>query len=143
MTNDGNASTYLTQRGYYCHEKLDQIQSILDKVSFWIEGVGKLEFRLIRLRKTKIWTWAQSFATYFFEGISLTTHWTNALVECQISSIWVGSKYYLILSPIPMFSFDNCGNYWTFRQPFDCYCFAKIRQRTSKYFQRRQWRHIF
>lgn len=49
VTNDGNASTYLTQRGYYCHEKLDQIQSILDKVSFWIEGVALTTVAIIGL----------------------------------------------------------------------------------------------
>ena len=36
----GNGSTYLTEAGYYCHEKWDLILPVLDSVSFWIEGVS-------------------------------------------------------------------------------------------------------
>ena len=35
----GNASSYLTQDGFFCHEKYEIIIPILDSVNFWIEGV--------------------------------------------------------------------------------------------------------
>ena len=36
---DGNSSSYLTEDGYFCHEKYEVIIPILDSVHFWIEGV--------------------------------------------------------------------------------------------------------
>ena len=35
----GNASSYLTQDGFVCHEKYEIIIPIIDSVHFWIEGV--------------------------------------------------------------------------------------------------------
>ena len=39
LEDGGNASSYLTQDGYFCHEKYEVIIPILDSVHFWIEGV--------------------------------------------------------------------------------------------------------
>ena len=36
----GNGSTYFTKAGYYCHEKFDDIDKLLNSVRFWIEGVS-------------------------------------------------------------------------------------------------------
>ena len=36
---DGNSSSYLTEDGYFCHEKYEVIIPVLDSVNFWIEGV--------------------------------------------------------------------------------------------------------
>ena len=36
----GNRSTYFTKAGYYCHEKFDDIDKLLNSVRFWIEGVS-------------------------------------------------------------------------------------------------------
>lgn len=32
-------SSYLTDAGYYCHEKHEEILPLLDSAQFWIEGV--------------------------------------------------------------------------------------------------------
>ena len=64
-----SSSLYLTQAGYYCHEKYEMYLPFLDQAQFWIEGICLTIIAIIGLLGKCV-----TLNAYIFR---LLGHWTS------------------------------------------------------------------
>ena len=93
---------YLTQAGYYCHEKHQVIIPFLDAAQFWIEGIFLTIFAIIglfgNLLTIVVLLWIERGSKYGAMGISGINYGNQSSFNAILICLVTFDSFFLVFS---------------------------------------------